>query len=139
MTEYTIGDVSSIMEGKMDAVMDAVEFYMRRWAVEAKSGARMDAPRRTGRLSSSLTSNVRRAKKAVTAVIGTNLEYAPYNEYGTGDRGSNEYNGHVSEEVTFTAGWPGMDPFPYLRPQIYDKETEIVEGLKDTVRRVLDD
>ncbi|MBE6524484.1 MAG: HK97 gp10 family phage protein [Thermoplasmata archaeon] len=138
MNSVPIEVASDVIEAKMDSVLDNIERYLRRWAVEARGGARMDAPRQTGRLSSSITSKVTRGSEAVTAVIGTNVYYAPHQEYGTGDRGSNDYDGHVSEGVTFTAGWPGIDPHPYLRPQIYDRETEIIAGIQDAVRRGLE-
>lgn len=56
---------------------------------------------------------------------GSNVEYAPYNEYGTGDAGQwsggSTYRGHDSK-VTYTEGWPGMYARPYLRPALYDNE-----------------
>lgn len=137
MTEHTLDIVGDVLMEKLEAVEKEIELCLRRWAVEARGDARMDAPRRTGQLSSSITSKVYRDGHVITAVIGSNLEYAPYNEYGTGDRGSADYNGHTSD-VTFTAGWPGMDPHPYLRPQIYDKESEILARVQDAIRKGLE-
>ena len=138
MTTYSIDVAADKIQEHIDEIPKAIEKALKLWAVDARGQAKEDAPHKTGQLSSSITSKVSVEDSVITATIGTNLDYAPYNEYGTGDRGSNEYNGHVSEGVTFTAGWPGMDPHSYLRPRIYDDETAIVASVADAIRSVFE-
>jgi HK97 gp10 family phage protein len=46
--------------------------------------AKLLAPVKTGRLRRSIASRVERLGDNIQVVIGTNLEYAPFIEYGTG-------------------------------------------------------
>ncbi len=146
MTTYSIDVAADKIQEHIDEIPKAIEKALKLWAMEAKGEAKRDAPKskltetnkNSGRLASSIASNVSSEDGVIIATIGTNVEYAPYNEYGTGDRGSNEYNGHVSEGVTFTGGWHGMDPHPYLRPRIYDDETAIIASIADAIRSVFE-
>jgi len=66
--------------------------------------------------------------------IETSADYAKYIEYGTGPRGSADYDGHESEGVTFSnrMSWLFIDddgevrlgksqaPRPFMRPALYD-------------------
>ena len=83
----------------------------------------------------------------VSIGIETSAEYAKYIEYGTGPNGSAEYDGHVSEGVTFSnrKSWLFVDDDgevriaksqkarPFMRPALYDNvdvfKEEIAKGL----------
>jgi len=138
MTVHSIEVGPEIMREKGREIQFALEGAVRRFAMNAVGDAKDMAPVITGRLRGSIAKKTEYTKGGITARIGSNVEYAPYVEYGTGDKGSNAYGGHVDEEVSFTAGWPGTNPHPYLRPAIYDKETEFVEECKLAVRSVLE-
>ena len=45
---------------------------------------------------------IREGQTTVRMGIESSAEYAKYIEFGTGVKGSNEYNGHISEGVTFS-------------------------------------
>lgn len=62
----------------------------------------------TGRLRASISHKVDKENKC--AYIGTNVEYAPYVEFGTGQRAEPGMGGNQSIK--------GMAPRPYLRPAI---------------------
>lgn len=94
------------------------------------------APVDTGRLKGSITSQVTARTGRIDAVVGTNLEYAPYVEFGTGragdESGGASYAGHDSD-VTYAENWHGQKAQPYLRPAIYDNEDVLFECLKRAV------
>ena len=52
--------------------------------ITLENGAKVRAPGDTGRLASSLTHEVRTAGSDLLGIVGSNVMYAPYQEYGTG-------------------------------------------------------
>ena len=76
---------------------------------------------------------VNESKGIVEVGIGSNVEYAPYVEYGTGDKGNQPAPGYTNyplpKEITFTDGWKGMQARPYLRPALYENEQDVAELL----------
>lgn len=65
----------------LEALDDAIDEAMKTVGMQAENYARANAPVDTGRLRNSITSQVLNGEKAV--VIGTNVDYAPYQELGT--------------------------------------------------------
>ena len=59
------------------------------------------------------------------AIVGTNVEHAPYVEYGTGQMGD--------PSVSHRADWVGMAPQPFLMPALIGNEGEIVELVKESL------
>ena len=69
-----IPEVTAELESKVAAWLDAI-------GLDAASTAAQKAPVDTGRLKNSIDHAVIESEKAV--YIGTNVEYAPYQEFGT--------------------------------------------------------
>jgi len=116
-------------------MMDA----MRLIGATAVTIAQNPAPNDTGRLAGSISSVSGRDGSTYWTQIGTNVEYAPYQEFGTGQRGSDTYvdsNGqaHVAD-VVFRPDWKGMSPHPYIRPAVYDHADTYRTMIEDAVRR----
>lgn len=88
----------------------------------------------TARLKGSITHIETDTGMEFSTSAGTNVEYAPYVEYGTGDSGQwsggATYRGHDSG-AKYTEGWPGMYARPYLRPALYDFE-DVYTGMVNT-------
>lgn len=96
------------------------------------------AERGGGRLRASVTSDTERTGDVFSATVGSNVYYAPYMEYGTGDRGAMapdgpSYKGNDSG-VSYTPGWPGVDPRPFARPALYDY-IEVYEAMVEQALR----
>jgi HK97 gp10 family phage protein len=74
-----------IIENNKDKVLEelegAIEEALGLAGMQAENYARANAPVDTGRLRNSITSQVLKGENAV--VIGTNVEYAPYQELST--------------------------------------------------------
>lgn len=97
------------------------------------------APNVTSRLAGSIASLTGRDGSTYWVQIGTNVEYAPYVEFGTGQRGSATYvdrNGEShTADVVFRDDWKGMAPHPYIRPAVYDKMDVYRSMIADALRR----
>lgn len=97
------------------------------------------APNVTSRLAGSISSLTGRDGSTYWAQIGSNVEYAPYVEFGTGQKGSATYvdrNGEShTTDVVFRPDWKGMRPQPYIRPAVYDNMDIYRSYLTDALRR----
>lgn len=103
--------VLASMRNKMRARMIlAVEFVV--------GAAVLNCPVDTGNLRSSINGKV---IDETLGRVGTNVEYAPYVEFGTGEK---------AEDGKGKSGFTGQKPQPFLRPAIMDN--------KDSILRILD-
>lgn len=64
----------------------------------------------SGRLRSSIGTEVESTPTGATAFVSTDTEYAPYVEYGTGQKGD--------ASVPHRIDWAGSPPRPFLRPAL---------------------
>lgn len=93
----------------------------------------------------------RNGEARVAMGIECTAEYAKYVEFGTGPKGSAEYDGHVSEGVTFGGRMAWMfededgeirlakaqEPRPFMRPALYDN-IDIYKGyIHDKIMELL--
>lgn len=128
-------------EAKTDALRKAVEKAVKAHAHLMRDYAAGIAPVRTGRLKDSITSRTESEGSEISAIVGTNLEYAPYVEYGTGRGGDAfggaTYDGHTDESISYTEDWEGMLAQPYLRPALYDLEGTFRDSIERAVREAL--
>lgn len=65
-----------------DEMLQKVESWLNAVGLDAASTAAQQVPVDTGRLKNSISHAV--VKEEKTVYIGTNVEYAPYHEFGTG-------------------------------------------------------
>lgn len=111
-------------------------------AMKVQGDAKALAPvGETGRLRNSIKADVKEESGRVVGIVSTNLEYAPYVEFGTGQRGDAspsppKYDGPLS----YRQDWKGMPAQPFLFPaadQNREKVSEIVaEELKKEIRKL---
>lgn len=128
MSSVTAGlDIMPILQKTMPQVMKRIGALM----VDYSS---MMVPVDTARLKGSLTHMESDNGLEFGTRAGTNVEYGPYVEFGTGDAGQwsggAKYRGHDSG-AKYTEGWPGMYARPYLRPALYDFE-DVYTGMVNT-------
>lgn len=103
--------------------------------VEAE--AKKKCPVDDGQLRNSIQSKVVDKDSVVDGEIFTNVEYAPYVEYGTGLFAENgdgrkdpwKYKDAKGEWHTTS----GNNPQPFLRPALYEKEKEILNIIKEGI------
>ena len=127
-------DVSRLTERELPLAM-------RRIGSRARDNAHEhEYVNRTSRLTNSIAFMSGRDGNTFWAQIGTNVEYAPYVEFGTGQKGSASYtdrNGdtHVTEGLMFKPDWKGNKPYPYLRPALYNHKATYIAMINDAVKR----
>lgn len=110
--------LGSLMK-KVDAMSEGVERALRSAVFEGctivhESATRI-VPVRTGNLKGSLSVDVQSQPGAALGRVGTNVEYAPYVEFGT-DR---------------------MDARPYLRPALDENQERIRKKMQEAIKREL--
>lgn len=88
---------------------------MRQSVLMVTRSAKMDAPRDTGRLVNSITGEVRQVGKTVQGVVGSNVEYAPYMELGTGTFAGKPAHFPPPAALTTWARRHGMNPYVVAR------------------------
>jgi HK97 gp10 family phage protein len=113
------------------------------------------APVDTGDLAGSIHIETKRLPKAIQGKVYTNLEYAPYVEFGTGKKGDGTYPYNI-KGLTLSykdKGWcywsdkenkfiftTGQEAQPYMYPALKNNEKKIraimQEGVKDTLRDI---
>lgn len=91
-----------------------------------------NCPVDTGRLKDSITSAV----EDDSAVIGTNVEYAPYVEFGTGAQGDKSVAHTTKKHWTYYSGGrfyttSGHAPQPFLVPALKNNIPQIIEAFKN--------
>jgi len=90
---------------------------MQRSVLLVERGAKMKAPVDTGRLRSSITGEVRGVGADVVGVVGSNVEYAPYQEFGTSR----------------------MRAHPYLRPAFQEAKASILGFFSEALERLAEE
>lgn len=95
----------------------------------------------TGDLRNSIKAQVTEERGKIIGEVSTNLEYAPYVEFGTGQRGQAspappKYDGDLS----YRQDWKGMPAQPFMHPAAEQNKTivsDIVAAeLKKEIRRL---
>ena len=97
--------------------------------------AKEKAPKDTGELRRSITSEVEVNSGEVEGIVFTPLEYAPYIEYGTGlfaeQGGRKDVPWHYQDDKGEWHTTSGQHPQPYMRPALTESREEILRILKE--------
>lgn len=116
---------------------DACSRALERCGLQAEGYAKDLAPVDTGALRNSISHKV---TGEPAAYIGTNMEYAPYVEFGTGQYSTTgggtpkEKWAYVGDDGKFHIGVP-MKPQPYLKPAIADHAQTYKNIFKDELTK----
>ena len=95
----------------------------------------------TGHLRNSIKTKSEETLDGAEAQVYTNLEYAPYVEFGTGQRGS-ESNIDRPEGVSYKADWKGQAAQPYMTPAYLhakntgEVEREVIKSIEQDIRKL---
>lgn len=95
------------------------------------------APKDTGALRQSITSEVDTSSGEITGIIFTPLEYAPYVEYGTGlfaeKGGRKDVPWHYQDDKGDWHSTSGQKPQPFMRPALDESRTQIMRLLREAI------
>lgn len=99
--------------------------------------AKEKAPKDTGALRRSITSEITNENGNLTGVVFTPLEYAPYVEYGTGlfaEKGGRKDVPWVYQDDK--GEWhstSGQKPQPFMRPALNENREQIIRIIKEAL------
>lgn len=136
---------SSIKIDNLDGVLKAIEGVANTGDIKQVLGkacalversAKKNAPKGTGELRRSITSEVREQDNTLVGVVFTPLEYAPYIEYGTGlfaedGNGRQDVPWHYKDDEGNWHTTSGMKPQPFMRPALNENREKIVRIFKE--------
>jgi HK97 gp10 family phage protein len=96
------------------------------------------APKDTGELRRSITSEVYKEGNSIVGEIFTPLEYAPYVEYGTGlfaanGNGRKDVPWHYQDDSGEWHTTSGQHPQPFMEPALTENRDKITRILKEAV------
>ena len=119
-------------------VREALEVALAEGAAIISTDASNRAPVDMGNLTNSITYEVRVSKDGYRGIVFTNVEYAPYVEYGTGlyaengrGRKTGWYYKNSRGDWIFTRG---QRPQPFLRPALEDNQAQVLKRIADKMR-----
>lgn len=127
------------LEKALDELKSAKEYEkaLQKGCLIIERAAKEKAPKGNGDLRNSIKHRIDAEGDELVGVIYTNLEYAPYVEFGTGieaeDGGGRQdvpwcYEDEKGEWHTTK----GMKPSPYLRPALEENKKEVLKMLKES-------
>lgn len=97
--------------------------------------AKQKAPKDTGALRRSITSQVDIEDGKVTGIVYTPLEYAPYVEFGTGlfaeEGGRMDVPWNYQDDEGVWHSTSGQKPQPYMRPALKENRDKIIKIFKE--------
>lgn len=140
ITKNNINEVLEELEESTEKILTMIGIKAEKYA---KARCPVGTPESTGKkgyrggtLRNSITFEVESSKTSGTVSIGSNVEYAPYVELGTGP-----YFDTPPEWLKYTtskgsgAGYGYVHPRPFLRPAIEDHLNEYCKMVEDELRK----
>jgi HK97 gp10 family phage protein len=125
------------LEEKLGA--DGMEQAVGKACALVERSAKEKAPKDTGALRRSITSEVKRDGDTIEGTVFTPLEYAPYVEYGTGlfaeSGGRKDVPWCYQDDKGEWHSTSGQHPQPFMRPALNENREEI---LRIIAREVFD-
>ena len=114
---------------------------LERGAKRIQKNAKMLAPVDTGNLRNSIKTSSEITPEGAQAQVYTNTEYAPYVEFGTGERGRSS-DIDRPEGISYKADWPGQTAQPYMTPAYLhakntgEVEQEVIKSVQTDIRKL---
>ncbi len=100
--------------------------------------AKLLAPVDTGNLAGSIHMDVRKHGDNIEGRVYTNVQYAPYVEFGTGMKGNGSYPYKIAGlNLKYKNDWSGMTAQPYMYPALKHNEKYIKQLFKNGVQTEL--
>ena len=148
ITVQTVGAKETA--AKLQQVVDDLgggpfERGMKQACLLVTADAKRLAPVDTGRLRASITPEVRRQSRTVYGVVGSNVTYAPFPEFGTRPHWPPpgalavwaRRHGMTEATIRWIIGTRGTKKHPYLEPAFEKNASRIRELIGDTVGRIV--
>lgn len=138
MADLKIEGLDGVLK-RLNKVVDEEEVIqaLNKACLLVEADARKKAPKDSGALRRSITSEVKQTGSDYVGIVSTPLEYAPYIEYGTGlfaeDGGRLEVPWNYKDDEGNWHQTSGMKPQPYMRPALNENRQNILEILRGVI------
>ncbi len=101
-------------------------------------GAKADCPVDTGLLRSSIHLTPAETRGSnISAEVGTNVEYAPYVEFGTGARGGYPYE--TKTKLSYSKNTAGQVAQPFLGKSLHENKDTVTAIIKGALNGAIQD
>ena len=103
-----------------------------------ETSAKRDCPVDMGTLRNSIHKDETLSGSSYVGVVGSDLPYAPYVEFGTGGKVSIPfgYEDFASQFWSHNENWIGMNPHPYLIPNFEAEREKVKQAIKNLMQNV---
>lgn len=88
-----------------------------------------------GQLVNSIESAAEPTADGAEGAIGATAEHAPYEEFGTGARGSGSNFAGKPEGIQYSANWIGREAHPALTPAVVENEGTLARAIANRLGR----
>ena len=135
MSTIKLEGLENVLE-KLNQLEDTtrLESGIEKACLLVERSARQKAPKDTGALRRSITSEV----KNLEGKIYTPLEYTPYKEYGTGlfaeNGGRQDVPWNYQDDKGEWHSTSGMKPQPFMRPALYENRESILREIRESFK-----
>ena len=130
----------SVLLAKLDSLGGNVENALQNGIDKAARRVKRDAellcPVDTGRLRNSIQHKTVKADGKIEGTVSTNVEYAPYIEFGTGQRGEMAQIFRPAR-ISYRYDWAGQMPVPFMFPALTQNENQIKKDVKSEVMKAI--
>ena len=122
-------------------IKESAKKGLERGAKKIQKNAKLLAPVKKRHLRNSIKTKSQTTQDGAEAQVYTNLEYAPYVEFGTGERGR-ESNIERPNGISYKADWKGQAAQPYLTPAYLhakntgEVEQEVIKSIQSDIRKL---
>lgn len=138
MSEIRMEGLEEVLK-RLDSIADVnnLKQAMGTACALVEGAAKRKAPKDTGALRRSITSEVQDNNGEIVGVVFTPLEYAPYVEYGTGlfaeEQGRKDVPWHYQDDKGEWHSTNGQKPQPYMRPALNENREQIKRILREAI------
>ena len=115
---------------------EAMQKGIDKAARRVKRDAKLLCPVDTGRLRNSIQHKVEKYQGQIIGTVHTNVEYAPYIEFGTGQRGENAQV-IKPEGISYRHDWIGQSPVPFLYPALIQNQENIKKDIVNSIQKAI--
>ncbi|WP_127539387.1 HK97-gp10 family putative phage morphogenesis protein [Paenibacillus illinoisensis] len=122
---------------RLGADKEALKRGIHKATLKVQGDAKALAPTgETGQLRNSIKAEVTEERGKTVGVVSTGLDYAPYVEFGTGQRGKDspsppKYDGDLS----YRQDWKGMPAQPFLYPAAEQNKQIVSDMIADELKK----
>ena len=129
----------TVIEWYGDDIMKATEKELKIALLESAKAVQGSATKKIHSITGNLANSIDYEISDDSAIVGTNVEYGPYLEYGTGIWAEGGNGRKTPWAFPLADGtWRmtrGMKPHPFLRPALDESINGIIEAFKRAIER----